>query len=85
MEVVEAEAEEGGGDGGCWLQVAAVVAGGPPGPAVPGSGLLGSYSLVAAGCCSWLMTIRQWIQHKTPGRCPGGGGGCGGAAAASSL
>lgn len=57
---VEEEVEEeggggfDGGGGGCRLQVevVAVAAGGPLGPAAPGSGLPGSYSWVAAGCCS---------------------------------
>lgn len=60
-----------------------VVAGDLQGPAEPGNGRLGSYSWVGAGCCSWLMTIRQWIQRRTPDHCSGPGGGCGGAVDAS--
>lgn len=60
-----------------------VVAGGLRGPVGPGSGRLGSYSWVGAGCCSWLMTIRRWIRRRTPDRCSGPEGGCGGAADAS--
>lgn len=49
-----------------------------------GSGLLGSYSWVGAGCCSSQTTIRPWIQRKILDRCSSlGSGCCGGAAAAS--
>lgn len=81
--------EQPAGECGCWdvgeeeagsLQV---VAGGLREPMGPDSGRLGSYSWVGAGCCSWLMTTRQWIRRRTPDRCSGPGGGCGGAADAS--
>lgn len=52
-------------------------------PTGPGNGLPGSYSWVGAGCCSWLTTIRQWIQHRTPDRCSSPAGGSGGVADAS--
>lgn len=60
-----------------------VTAGGLQAPVGPGNGRPGSYSWVGAGCCSWPMTIRQWIQRRTPDHCSSPAGGCGGAADAS--